>query len=70
MSDVTAELDWKQDSPYGWMHPTGWTITRYVVSGASHFMLWQGRDHRGKFDSLDIDRFCQFACRCGRTCAS
>lgn len=53
MAEVPRESDWKQDSPYGWTHPAGWTIGRYVVSGVSCFMLWQGRDHRGKFDTLE-----------------
>ncbi|PNE59812.1 hypothetical protein A8H39_01305 [Paraburkholderia fungorum] len=53
MSEVAAEIEWKQDSPYGWTHPAGWTIGRYIVSGVSHFMLWQGREHRGNFGSLE-----------------
>ncbi|PFW66260.1 hypothetical protein C6Q28_12090 [Burkholderia multivorans] len=53
MSEVVAEAEWKQESPYGWSHASGWTIGRYVVSGVSRFMLWQGRDHRGNFDSLE-----------------
>jgi hypothetical protein len=53
MSDAASETEWKLESPYGWSHPSGWTIGRYVVAGVSHFMLWQGRDHRGKFNSLE-----------------
>ncbi|MGF6637233.1 hypothetical protein [Paraburkholderia tuberum] len=53
MSDVASQTEWKQDSPYGWSHPSGWTIGRYVVAGVPRFMLWEGRDHRGNFDSLD-----------------
>lgn len=53
MSDVDTQTEWKQDSPYGWSHASGWSIGRYVVAGVSHFMLWQGRDHRGKFASLE-----------------
>jgi hypothetical protein len=53
MSDVVAQAEWKQDSLYGWSHPSGWTIGRYVASGVSHFMLWQGREHRGNFESLE-----------------
>ena len=54
MSEVVGEIDWKQEPPYGWSHASGWTIGRYVVSGKSHFLLWQGRDIRGKFDSLEL----------------
>lgn len=53
MSDVETQTEWKQDSPYGWSQASGWSIGRYVVAGVSHFMLWQGRDHRGKFASLE-----------------
>jgi hypothetical protein len=53
MSDPNAQTEWKQESPYGWSHPSGWSIGRYTVFGVSHFMLWQGREHRGKFDSLE-----------------
>ncbi|MFL9936447.1 hypothetical protein P0D88_47420 [Paraburkholderia sp. RL18-103-BIB-C] len=53
MSEVVAESEWKQDSPYGWSHASGWTIGRYVVSGVSSFMLWQSREHQGRFDSLE-----------------
>lgn len=54
MSEPVAEVEWKQDfSPYGWSHASGWTIGRYVVSGVSRFMLWQGRDNRGQFDSME-----------------
>lgn len=52
MSEVVADIEWKKESSYGWSHASGWTIGRYVVSGVSRFMLWQGRDLRGQFDSL------------------
>ncbi|MBC8751292.1 MULTISPECIES: hypothetical protein [Paraburkholderia] len=53
MPEIAAQTEWKQDSPDGWSDASGCTIGRYVVSGVSHFMLWQGRDHRGNFDSLE-----------------
>ncbi|WP_181154692.1 hypothetical protein [Burkholderia multivorans] len=34
--------DWKQDSEYGWSHPSGWNIGRYIVNGTPVFMLWHG----------------------------
>lgn len=42
MSEVVTEVDRKQDSPYGWLHPNGWRIGRYLVSGVSHFMHGKG----------------------------
>lgn len=44
---------WKKDSDYGWSHQSGWTIGRYVVSGQSRFLLWQGTAPRGRFGSLE-----------------
>ncbi|HUO61592.1 MAG TPA: hypothetical protein VMU24_13050 [Candidatus Acidoferrales bacterium] len=55
MSDAIAvEAVWKQEGEYGWSHPTGWTIGRYILNGVPRFMLWQGRDNRGRFDSLAL----------------
>jgi len=45
--------EWKQDSEYGWSHPTGWTIARYIVNGVPTFMLWHGGETQGKCNSLD-----------------
>lgn len=53
MSEVVAENEWKQDSPYRWTHASGWTIGRYVVSSVSRFMLWQGWTPQGPFDRLE-----------------
>lgn len=39
---MTTLDDWKQDSEYGWSHPTGWNIGRYIVNGTPVFMLWHG----------------------------
>ena len=44
--------EWKQDSEYGWSHPTGWTIARYIVNGVPTFMLWHGGETQGKCNSL------------------
>ncbi|CAH0445360.1 hypothetical protein LMG10661_01611 [Ralstonia syzygii subsp. syzygii] len=35
---MTTLDDWKQDSEYGWSHPTGWNIARYIVNGTPVFM--------------------------------
>ena len=53
MSELATIGEWKQDSEYGWSHPAGWTIGRYLVNGLSRFMLWQGREHKGRFDSFE-----------------
>lgn len=44
---------WKQDSAYGWSHPTGWTIGRYIVGGRETFMLWHGNEIQGQFPTLE-----------------
>lgn len=46
--------DWKQDSAYGWSHPSGWTIGRYVVNGVPTFMLWHGAETQGQFNTLEL----------------
>jgi hypothetical protein len=35
MSEVAGEFEWKQDSPYGWSHASGWTIERYADQSGS-----------------------------------
>lgn len=45
--------EWRQDSDYGWSHPGGWTIGRYVVDGTAVFELWHGGVTQGRFDDLE-----------------
>ena len=50
---MTTLDDWKQDSEYGWSHPTGWNIGLYIVNGTPVFMLWHGGETQGRFDNLE-----------------
>jgi hypothetical protein len=52
MSEPSTIGEWKQESEYGWSHPSGWAIGRYLVNGISRFMLWQGHETKGRFDSF------------------
>jgi len=44
---------WKQERQYGWTHPSGWHIGRYVVGGKPVFRLWDGDKTHGRFDDLE-----------------
>jgi hypothetical protein len=45
--------EWKQEGQYGWTHPSGWNIGRYVVSGTAVFRLWHGDETQGRFEHLE-----------------
>jgi hypothetical protein len=47
-----SESPWQQTNEYSWSHPSGWTITRYLVKGAKTYLLWDrtGQPH-GPFPS-------------------
>jgi hypothetical protein len=53
VSEILVELEWKPEGQYGWAHSSGCTIGRYIVSGSAIFLLWQGREIRGRFDSFE-----------------
>lgn len=44
--------EWRQNSDYGWSHPSGWAIGRYVVGGTPVFGLWHGGETQGRFEDL------------------
>ncbi len=45
--------DWKEESTYGWSHPSALRIGRYVFKGISRFLLWRGDAILGRFDELE-----------------
>ncbi|WP_050453118.1 hypothetical protein [Candidatus Burkholderia verschuerenii] len=45
--------EWKQNSAYGWSHPSGWEIGRYLQNGEEIFMLWHGGETQGRFATLE-----------------
>jgi len=53
MAEVLIENVWTAAGDYGWSHPTGWTIGRYVVNGTPRFLLWQGQKVVDRFESFD-----------------
>ncbi|OUL85039.1 hypothetical protein CA603_23975 [Paraburkholderia hospita] len=53
VSEIAVEKEWTPEGEYGWTHSSGWTIGRYIVSGSAVFLLWQGREIRGRFDSFE-----------------
>lgn len=47
---------WKPEGLTGWIHPDGWTIGLYSVSGKAVFLLWEGRTPRGRYDTWEAAR--------------
>ncbi|WP_186027448.1 hypothetical protein [Burkholderia gladioli] len=42
-------LGWHVVSPYGYSHPSGWTIGRYRTDGVWETVLWEGTHIHGRF---------------------
>ena len=41
------------EGQYGLVHPSGWSIGRYIVNCVETYMLWHGNETQGRFSTAD-----------------
>ncbi len=44
---------WRAEGKYGFVHPSGWSIGRYIVNCVETYMLWHGNETQGRFSTAD-----------------
>ncbi len=51
-------LGWQVVSPYGYSHPSGWTIERSKIDGEWKTHMWKGRHIHDRFSSPEAAAAC------------
>lgn len=44
---------WTSNGPYEFVHPTGWTITNYIIRSKSVWKLKNGSTEQGSYKSAE-----------------
>ncbi|WP_186117742.1 hypothetical protein [Burkholderia gladioli] len=50
-AQALVALGWQVVSPYGYSHPSGWTIEDIRTDGKWQTLLWKGKHIQDRFDS-------------------
>lgn len=45
--------EWQCAGPYEYVHPSGWTITNYIIAAKPVWLLRQGGAERGSFECVE-----------------
>ena len=53
IEERAAADGWRPEGQYGLVHPSGWSIGRYIVNGVETYMLWHGNETQGRFHTAD-----------------
>ncbi|WP_186138388.1 hypothetical protein [Burkholderia gladioli] len=50
-AQALVALGWQVVSPYGYSHPSGWTIERCSINGEWRTLLWKGQHIYDRFET-------------------